>query len=81
MAEPFFIRTEEGPHPGTRIVDETQYPWPLPGILGDEGGAYVKVSESDAPPQEAGSRLIRAACYRWFTSKQIEEAKDAQASD
>jgi hypothetical protein len=81
MEETFFIRTEGGPHPGTRIVDETQYPWPLPGILGDAGGAYVKVSESDAPPQEEGSRLVRSARYRWFTKQQIEEAKNAETQD
>lgn len=78
MPERFFIKTEGGPHPGTRVVDETQYPWPLPGILGGEGGAYVKVSESSAPPQEEGSRLVRSAYYQWFTQDQIEEARQCQ---
>jgi hypothetical protein len=71
MAEPFFIKTEGGPNPGTRIVDETQYPWPLPGILRDVGGNYIKVSQSDLSPQEPGSRVVRSARYRWATDEQI----------
>lgn len=79
IPEIFLIKTEGGPHPGTRITDETQYPWPLPGILGDTGGAYVKVSESNAAPQEPGSRLVRGALYQWFSEDQIQEASSAQA--
>jgi len=81
MAETFFIRTEGGPHPGTRVVDETQYPWPLPGILRDEGGVYVKASESGAPPQSGGSRIVRSARYQWFTNAEIEEARNAPVED
>jgi hypothetical protein len=81
MAEPFFIKTEGGPHPGVRIIDEAQYSWPLPGILGDAGGAYIKVSESEAPPQEPGSRLVRSARYRWLTTEEIEEARNATSED
>lgn len=65
MTEIFFIRTIGGPHPGTRIVDNGQFEWPLPGILADIGGKYVKASESQAAPQENGSRLVRSAAYRW----------------
>jgi hypothetical protein len=79
VAEQFIIVTDGGPHPGERVVDETQYPWPLPGILKDAGGAYFKVSESQAPPQEEGSRLVRSALYRWLTNAEIEEASSAQA--
>jgi hypothetical protein len=81
VAEPFFIRAEGGPRPGDFAVDETQYPWPLPGILRGEGGAYFKVSESKAPPQEEGSRLVRSALYQWVTNEKIEEATDATAQD
>lgn len=79
MAERFIIRTEGGPHPGDRVVDDGQYQWPLPGTLGAQGGRYFKVSESDDPPQEEGSRFIRSACYQWFTDAEIEEAKNATA--
>lgn len=80
MPETFIITTDGGPHPGDRIVDETQYPWPLPGILKDAGGAYFKIAESQAPPQEEGSRLVRAAFYQWLTDAEIQEASSAQAS-
>lgn len=79
MAETFIIKTEGGPHPGDRVVDETQYPWPLPGILRDAGGIYLKVSESQAPPQVDGSRLVRAAFYQWYTNAELEEACSAKA--
>lgn len=81
MAEVFFIKTEGGPHPGVRVTDDTQFPWPLPGFLPDRGGRYVKVAESTAPSQAEGSRLIRAARYRWFTDAEIEEAGSATAQD
>lgn len=81
MPETFVIHTEGGPNPGDFATDETQYPWPLPGILKDVGGAYVKVSESQAPPQEADSRLVRAARYQWYRNDEIEEARSAEAQD
>ncbi len=65
MTEPLFFRTEGGPHPGTRRTDTGQLGWPLPETLPDDGGRYVKVSESALPPQEEGSRLVRSALYRW----------------
>jgi hypothetical protein len=71
MSETFIIRTEGGPHPGDRVVESDQYPWPLPGVLSDSGGKYVKVSQSDAEPQEEGSRFIRSARYQWRTDEQI----------
>lgn len=71
MAETFFIRTKGGPHPGNRVVDSDHYPWPLPGFLNDSGGKYAKVSESQAPPQEEGSHLVRAAEYEWMTDEQL----------
>lgn len=63
--ETFFIVTNGGPHPGTRVTDEGQMPWPLPGILGDSGGRYIKISESNLGPQGAGSRIVRSALYKW----------------
>jgi hypothetical protein len=63
--ETFLVRTEGGPHPGTRMADEAEWPWPLPDQLNDEGGRYVKISESDLPPQPEESRVLRGARYRW----------------
>ena len=71
MPEPLFIRTVGGPHPGTRVTDVSQFGWPLPGMLADAGGTYFKVSESNAPPQEEGSRLVRSALYRWMSDEEI----------
>lgn len=73
MPEQFLIKTEGGPNPGISIIDETQYEWPLPGILGGIGGSYVKVAEEYIS--------VRTACYRWFTDGQLQEAKNATAED
>lgn len=63
--ESFLIRTAGGPHPGDRVAREDEMSWPLPEILGDTGGRYVKVSESKLPPQEEGSHVMRGAQYEW----------------
>lgn len=42
------------------VVDEGQYPWPLPGIIPGDGGRYFKQAESDQFP---GNR--RGATYQW----------------
>jgi hypothetical protein len=47
------------------IVTEQQFPWPLPGIIPDIGGHYFKKSESDLPPQNPGSHIMRSAEYHW----------------
>jgi len=72
MSERFFIRTLGGPHPGTRIVNKEgqsgpEWHWPLPEALVDEGGAYVKTSESQLPPlpSEDNKHLMRGAEYEW----------------
>lgn len=70
MAERFLLRTEGGPCDGqTRVANalgDDGITWPLPDVLPyDATGRYVKASESDAPPQEPGSRLVRGAVYEW----------------
>jgi hypothetical protein len=71
VPEPLVIRTVGGPSPGDRITDIDQSGWPLPGMLSGAGGVYFKVAESDAPPQEEGSRLMRSALYHWMSDKEI----------
>lgn len=66
--EIFLIRTEGGPHPGDRVANTpggVQMDWPLPGELPDEGGRYVKITESILPPQAPDSPVKRGATYRW----------------
>jgi hypothetical protein len=68
MAEQFLIKTEGGgPHDGSRITDGTM-DWPLPDDLPDEGGRYVKVSESRLPPMPEDGHVIRGALYSWEAS-------------
>lgn len=79
--ERFLIRTEGGPCDGeTRVADSLGlggWEWPLPDILGwDDSGYYVKAGESDLPPQERGSRVLRGATYRW---RERGEGEDADA--
>ena len=62
-AEVVMMRTDGGPHPGDRLVDTGVLPWPLPDALPDEGGQYVKVSESQIPHEIPG--VLRGAQYRW----------------
>lgn len=94
MTEVFFLQMEGGPEPGILIVDDTQFPWPLPGFLmasGARDGRYVKVSESAAPPPAGGSKLLRSARYEWRVMEpeigwrspecDIEEAGSATAQD
>jgi hypothetical protein len=71
MSEIFIICCNDGPSPGISIVDEIQYPWPLPGILGGVGGAYFRVREEYIS--------VRTAHYRWLTENEIQEAKNAKA--
>lgn len=67
MGEQVLLRMTGGPHPGDRFGDaDVLGGWPLPDVLDDEGGAYVKVSESqlpEAPPP--GVPLRRGATYKW----------------
>ena len=70
MPERFLIRTEGGPCDGeTRIADSDGlggWTWPLPDVLKyDASGQYVKVGESDLPPQPEDSRVLRGAQYEW----------------
>lgn len=65
MSETFLIRTTGGPHPGTRFTDDSQYPWPLPDRLGDDGGFYRKIRESGLPAMPDDSHVIRGAEYEW----------------
>jgi len=60
--EQFLLRTVGGPHPGSRV---SPGPWPLPAELLDEGGKYVKESESQLPPQPPDGHLMRGAQYIW----------------
>jgi hypothetical protein len=65
--EPFLIRTNDGPTPGTRLIHDGNfdYSWPLPDELPAPGGRYVKVGESQLAPQHEGSHVIRGAEYEW----------------
>lgn len=65
--ERFLIRTEGGPRPGTRIVDQETSPWtwPLPDLIPDYHGHYHKTSESQLPPQRRDSHVLRGATYTW----------------
>lgn len=69
MAERFLLRTEGGPCAGETRVVNTQgegWEWPMPDVLEfGEQGRYVKVTESELPPQEEGSGVLRGATYEW----------------
>jgi hypothetical protein len=65
MSENFLIRTDGGPHPGTRVADPSVMSWPPPDSLPDDGGRYVKVSQSELPTLPPGSRVMRGARYEW----------------
>jgi hypothetical protein len=68
MNEQFFIRTNGGPHPGTRVAntpDGVQMDWPPPDELPDEGGVYVKTTQSNLPPIEPEKHVMRGAQYEW----------------
>lgn len=59
----YVIRTNGGPHPGTRSHPG---PWPLPDRLEDEGGHYAKTSESQLPPEmDEHPNIMRGAEYEW----------------
>jgi hypothetical protein len=65
--ERFLIRTDDGPTPGTRVVDDPSWLWPLPEVLTlpDGSGVYVKVCESQLGPQPRDAHVIRGAQYEW----------------
>lgn len=63
VSETLLLRLNDGPHPGTRTVDSAFMPWPLPESLDDDGGQYVKVSESQLPEGVPG--VLRGAEYDW----------------
>lgn len=69
---PFTIKCNGGPAPGVRICDDLEewgLSWPLPDVLpGTEamGGSYVKVSESQLPPESAKHPNVGVgAQYDW----------------
>lgn len=68
---PFMIKTEGGPHPGVRFCDNLEawgLEWPFPEILPGEftGGKYVKISESQLPPEAAEHPNVGVgALYEW----------------
>jgi hypothetical protein len=66
----YLIRTEGGPHPGTRVTDTERdlFTWPLPEALADEGGQYIKISESRMPEDAESDNLMRGAVYKWVPS-------------
>jgi len=69
----FFIRTEGGPHPGTRVANTpggVEMPWPPPDEFQDEGGKYVKVSQSKLGPYEPEQHVMRGAQYEWRPDEQ-----------
>jgi hypothetical protein len=64
--ERFWVRLEGGPLAGDRLADNMT--WPLPDVLplpDGLGGRYVKVSESQLPPQDEESKVLRGARYAW----------------
>lgn len=69
MPQLFIIRTVGGPHPGDHLIGEDQFPWPLPEMLMDKGGSYIKIREEFL--------AIRTAYYVWRTTEQIQEAMNA----
>jgi len=76
MGEQFLIKTVGGPQEGVRVADteDTRFDWswPLPDVLMyDETGHYVKVSESDLPPQERKSVIMRGAEYEWRSEQDL----------
>ena len=64
MAEEIFlIRLMGGPHPGDQELASEDFEWPLPNLLQDDGGYYIKVSESVV---RAGQRqAYYEAYYEW----------------
>lgn len=75
--ERFLIRTIGGPHPGNaRVCREGErygnivISWPLPLFLPDIGGCYMKTKESQLPPQEEGSFVVRGAEYEWTPERE-----------
>ncbi len=80
MAETFLVRLSGGgPHDGNRttVPGTPQGTWPLPAVLGAPGGLYVKESESQLPPQEEDSHVMRGAQYKWVPDE-TEEADDGR---
>jgi hypothetical protein len=71
VAEQFIMKMIGGVQPGVHLVDENQFPWPLPGMFMGMGGRYFKVRESDDPPQENDSAVIRCAVYQWYSDEEI----------
>jgi len=65
--EQFLMRMVGGPRMGTRVA-ESGYEWPLPEVLEDDGGIYVKVSQSKLPAETLSGgkyRVLRGAEYQW----------------
>jgi hypothetical protein len=65
VGERFTARLNGGPTPGTFILPE-EATWPLPKTIQvSDDGCYVKIMESQLPPQDEDSPIIRGAEYRW----------------
>lgn len=71
MAETIHLNMSGGPHPGTLVTDVNITDWPPPGIMAEKYGVYIKISESNIPPQEAGSLMVRSANYKWVPDSEL----------
>ena len=54
MTETISLDMLGGPHHGILTTDVEHIGWPPPGIISEVNGSYMKVSESNLLPQEAG---------------------------
>jgi hypothetical protein len=70
--EELIVRFHGGPRDGaTWRTSVARAGWPLPEVARPAGatGEYVKVRESELPPQGPDSHLIRGAEYEWKESQ------------
>ena len=78
--EMFVVQLNGGPLDGSRLaVDSNQQPWPLPGIFPADGGRYIKVSESQAPPAAVNDHYMRGALYEWQPDQEGQQSAEAQS--
>lgn len=63
----YLLRMNGGPHPGDRIVSSVLMPWPPADEMPDEGGRYVKTSQSQITDDQAETLtfVLRGADYAW----------------
>lgn len=69
--ETFLVRLEGGPGAGDFQVPDRILTWPLPNEMPADGGKYVKVSESQLPPQAPDSHVMRGAHYTWQADVEV----------